>query len=164
MPQLPLRNAPRAKNLTHLVGPEEPCDSRRVYAAVASRPTQNPEPDAPPLPAGAENEAPPFRYEFLNGGDVSFHYDRSRVVEDGIVDGNLPFQPAQRVTVTLDLVSDEIPVHHCDVGAASAVLEAELVNDERVLVAVVTVQHCSVESLSDSSVFEYHTVPLSAKQ
>jgi hypothetical protein len=86
------------------------------------------------------------------------------MVKDGAVNTGLLTEAAQRIPVALDLKSVEMPVDHNNISSTPAMIEAKLINHERISTGVMLTQELRMEPATNVLVFHRyytHTIMLS---
>jgi hypothetical protein len=92
--------------------------------------------DSTARPACSDVDSPPagnMQKSFLEMAVANY---KSRSIQNGIVDFDLPRQPVESVGVTLDLEAMKKTIHDGDVYATRSMTKAELIEHERIGIAV----------------------------
>ena len=140
------------ENLDDLSSPQKFGKGDRINCGVRFEGARGIEGDAAAGASGNNLDAPPIRNFCLSLLDMTLADHERRAVEDGAIDRNLVREPIQRVGVALDLIAVQITVDDGDIDAASPVAKAKLVEHQSVGVAVMLLQHLSVQCLPDVSI------------
>jgi len=78
--------------------------------------------------------------------------DHSRAIEHSVVRPYLLFKSAQRILLALYLETAQVTVDYRDVGAASSVLQPQLIDHERVRSRMVSAQLLAVETRANPGI------------
>lgn len=113
-----------------LIGPQEFDQRARISSGVPRWTADRPESKLLAIDPGMQHP-PPGRKETARGRQEPIAHHQGRLIQNLAADIDLIVQPAQAVSIRLDFVAVQEPVHHGDVDPHAAAAQPQLLDDGR---------------------------------
>ncbi len=126
----PPRRAVSIQQTDRLIGPQEFDQRARISSGVPRWTAYRPESKLPAIDPGMQHP-PPRRKETARGRQEPIAHHQRGPIQNLPVDVDLIVQPAQAVSIRLDLVAVQQTVHHGDVDPHAAAAQPQLLDDGR---------------------------------